>query len=104
MYTIHYNSNPNNPKHLNHQGASSQLTEQDSKEFEILDEAVDFWFDCHNPITKLSEFLEDFKKQYQTFTEEELLTILTIADIREEDDSTEEYLINQKPLYELNEE
>jgi hypothetical protein len=101
MYTIHYNSNPQNPKHLNHQGAFSQLTEQDSRDFDDLNLAVNFWYQCYKPITSLLEFIEDFKKQYNNTSEEELTTLLTFVDTREEDNSTEEYLINQKPLYEL---
>ena len=63
MYKIVYNSNPNHPKHLNHIGAFSQLTEQDSRSFDDLDEAINFWFSCNSTITKLIEFMDDFKKK-----------------------------------------
>ena len=99
MYTIHYNSNPNHPKHLNHIGAFSQLTEQDYKEFETLDEAVNFWYECNSTITQLIEFIEDFKKKYREFSDEQIREILEISEAREEDITKEEYLINQSKLY-----
>lgn len=99
MFKIIYNSNPNHPKHLNHQGALSQLTEQDSREFPTLDDAVNFWYDCHSPITKLTDFMEDFKKQYRNLSEEELTAVLCISEVREEEITKEDYLLNQAKLY-----
>ena len=99
MYKIIYNSNPNHPKHLNHIGALSQLTEQDSRPFDDLDEAINFWYSCNSTITKLIEFMDDFKKKYQEYTDEEIQEILEISESREEDITKEEYLINQSKLY-----
>lgn len=98
MYTIHYNSNPNNPKNYNHLGAFKELTGQDSKTFEKLDDAINFWFECHSPITSLLTFVEDFKQVYAELKEEEILEILGSCD--ERDGNREEQLLkSQTTLY-----
>ena len=99
MYKITYNSNPNHPKHLNHIGAFSQLTEQDTKVFKTLDEAINFWFDCNSPITRLIDFKEDFMKQYSGYSESDINAILEISEAREEEITKEDLLINQSKLY-----
>jgi len=99
MLKVKYNANPHNPKHLNHLGSFRELTVQDEKNFDNLNEAVDFWFNCSSPITSLIEFKKEFKKQYPQYSEEELNYIISISEVKEEDTSTEVILLNQKQLY-----
>ena len=100
MYTIHYNSNPKNPEKYNHLGSLRELTAQSSKSFTSLDEAIDFWFECHSPITSLLEFTKDMKNIYVELSEQEIIEILGACD--ERDGNREEQLLkSQTALYSL---
>lgn len=92
MITIKYNSNPNVPKEYNHCTGRNILSfsEEDSKEFKTVDEALRFWQECQYPITQLAEL--PIK-----------LDLKTAAELQAEfDNSTpellEEYLHNQRDL------
>lgn len=101
MFTIIYNANPKVPKNINHLGGLGALTIQDSKNFEKVTQAIDFWFECCSPITRLVEFKDELAKKYKHLSEAELEECISIVEAREEDLPTEENIINQKALYNL---
>lgn len=89
---ILYNSNPNNPKNLNHLGMRSQMIEQDSKEFDSIDKAINFWMECTWPITELSDI--DHREWVKAFN-----NIQVNAGYEE----AEKFFRNQKELYNIKE-
>jgi hypothetical protein len=100
MFTVVYNANPKVPKHLNHLGGIGTLTVQDSKSFNTVNEAIDFWFDCYSPITRLIEFKDELAKKYK-IPIEDVEECISLVEAREEDISTEENVKSQRELYSI---
>jgi hypothetical protein len=96
MIKVYFHSNPNQPKEHNHWGRFAKLTEQDCREFNSVEDAIEFWLNCSYPITKLSEIGSS------TYNEK---VLEVIQDLYNEDIQSnqliEEYLDNQKALYAL---
>jgi hypothetical protein len=94
MFRIIYNSNPNNPLHLDHIGALGCLTAQNEKTFDNLNQAITFWFDCNSPITSLNIFKDALMKN-SNISSDTLDEVLCLCECREENISMEEILSNK---------
>lgn len=82
-YRIIYNSNPKHPKEYDFIGNKEDLTSQEEREFNKIEDAINFWYKCTSPITQLMEFYPDFKEKYPDYQEKELIEILTTPENRE---------------------
>ena len=80
MYKIKYNANPNMPLDLNHKGDINDLILEDSRDFNNLNELIDFYYQCDSPITSLYEFTDKFKT-YWNKSEKEVLEILELCSL-----------------------
>jgi len=102
MIKIEYNANPLVPKHMNHKiGSYRELTIQDAKSFDNIDHAISFWYQCINPITRLTELEDLIMQKYNISSQEVLRDILLLCESREEDTRIEDNIKNQKQLYQL---
>lgn len=55
-FTVVYNANDNYPEDVCHfKGRLSEFTSTKTKEFDNSTDAINFWYECALPITKLAE-------------------------------------------------
>jgi len=100
MIKVVYNANPNVPQDCNHtRGRKYQCTEECFRLFETPEAALEFWLECIDPVTKLTDL--PLKLDIKTLAELQL-EYDQLRDLTPE--LLEENLVSQQPLYELMEE
>ncbi len=57
MYTIIFNTNPNESLDIAHRSSFTKCVVQDSRNFVDKEEAVRFWFECTSPVTRLNSII-----------------------------------------------
>ena len=90
---VYYHSNPNLPEDCNHIGLKARLTSQSYKEFNTLDQAEMFWLECGWPITQLQDL--------SNCPEAKLINQVCMSEVDAQPDEIEEFIHNQRDLYEL---
>ena len=59
MFEVLYHTDPDKPSEFNHMGKYRRMIGQGKQEFNTVNEAISFWFECTNPITTISQLLGD---------------------------------------------
>ena len=98
MIKVTYHSHPDKPISCNQIGRFRSLTDQTIKEFEDINAAIEFWFECSYPITTLDELMSgtystELLKCIQGLYNQDTSLLMEVEENEE--------VLNQKILYNL---